>query len=172
MQFPLENKNPTAQHNRERAAGLCLSVSSAVCCPRSLLIFVCGLREAGWLLSPRDCGLQLEVSHQPLPAAPGAAEKACLTLASSPTPLLSPAGNKALARVQILSLEEGKIQICHPQRALGRLCGRRQWRMFADTRCSLTTLVGQSRADVALALPGPVADSLLRTLYMQYLQPR
>lgn len=80
-------------------------------------------REAGWPLSPRDCGLQLEVSHQPLPAAPGAAEKACLTLAFSPAPLLSPAGNKALARVQILSLVEAKFRSATPEEPWGGSVG-------------------------------------------------
>lgn len=45
VQFPLQNKNPSVQHVRERASGRCPSVSSTVCCPRSLLILSVALEN-------------------------------------------------------------------------------------------------------------------------------
>lgn len=57
--------------------------------------------------------------HQPPPAAPGAAASQARPLkashASSPSPFLSPAGNKALAQLQIFILEEAKFKPAAPE---------------------------------------------------------
>lgn len=128
------------------AAGLCPSVSSAVCCPRSLLILSVGSeKQAGRchqgtvVSSWRLAFLAVAARHRPLPAAPRAAEKASLTLASSPAPLLSPAGNKALAWLQILILEEAKFESATPEEPWGGSVGEgsegQLW--LRRTRCVL-----------------------------------
>lgn len=149
MQFPPRSKIPPVQHTTEKAAGLYPSVSSTVCCPRSMLILSVALESQaghchrGFVVSSWRLAFPGSSQAPPAPSCcPRSSSKSSQTPQSLPRlfplrPFPHQQETKLWPSFRYSSLRRQNSNL-PPPRSLGWLRGRTQRRTFTDTMSSLT----------------------------------